>query len=238
MMPRISLVVRLLAILFLTPSLARAQALGGRAAVGRPGAGGGPATANALMTALDIDGDGTLSAKEIRAATKALKLLDANRDGKLSPDELVPRPAVAGAGAGAGAGAAAGAAGAAAGRGGGAAPGGARAGAAGRGGAGGAGGFGGGGFGGRGGAGGGFGNAGGIGNMGGTGAGAGRVVGSGGKGLPLSSKQMLGFDKNRDGTLSRQELSAQLWSIYGRFDLDRNGSLDPIELRRASKASR
>ena len=43
-----------------------------------------------LMQALDADGDGVISAKEIKSAAKALKSLDANRDGKLTQDELAP----------------------------------------------------------------------------------------------------------------------------------------------------
>ena len=58
-----------------------------------------------LMQALDADGDGVISAKEIKSAAKALKSLDANHDGKLTQDELLPgrAPAMPGAGAGAGA---------------------------------------------------------------------------------------------------------------------------------------
>ncbi len=48
------------------------------------------AAANPLMQALDTDGDGVLSKKEIGAAAKSLRKLDANRDGKLTPDELAP----------------------------------------------------------------------------------------------------------------------------------------------------
>lgn len=44
-----------------------------------------------LQTALDTDGDGQLSAKEIENAVAALKTLDKNEDGKLSEDELRPR---------------------------------------------------------------------------------------------------------------------------------------------------
>ena len=41
-----------------------------------------------LVTALDTDGDGELSAGEIEAAGKSLLKLDRNGDGKLGPDEL------------------------------------------------------------------------------------------------------------------------------------------------------
>jgi Ca2+-binding EF-hand superfamily protein len=48
------------------------------------------------MVALDTDKDGEISAKEIENASKSLKTLDKNGDGKLSPDEL--RPSFAGRG--------------------------------------------------------------------------------------------------------------------------------------------
>ena len=84
----------------LTPSLSLAQFAGVGAGAPAPGA----SKSLVLMKALDIDKDGTLSAKEIRAAVKALKTLDVNRDGKLTPEELVERPAMApGAGAAGGA---------------------------------------------------------------------------------------------------------------------------------------
>jgi Ca2+-binding EF-hand superfamily protein len=41
-----------------------------------------------LSQALDIDRDGKLSAKEIEAASAALKALDANHDGKVSAEEI------------------------------------------------------------------------------------------------------------------------------------------------------
>ena len=43
-----------------------------------------------VMTALDADGDGEISAAELAEATAHLKKLDANNDGKLSPEELRP----------------------------------------------------------------------------------------------------------------------------------------------------
>ena len=43
-----------------------------------------------LMAALDTDNDGVISEKEISAATKSLKKLDKNNDGKLTADELRP----------------------------------------------------------------------------------------------------------------------------------------------------
>jgi len=44
-----------------------------------------------VMTVLDTNGDGELSAEEIAGASQALKKLDANGDGKLSRDELRPQ---------------------------------------------------------------------------------------------------------------------------------------------------
>jgi hypothetical protein len=55
---------------------------------GRPGEFGPPP--HPVMTALDADGDRSLSADEIANAPRALKSLDANSDGKLTPDELRP----------------------------------------------------------------------------------------------------------------------------------------------------
>ena len=62
---------------------------------GRPGEPrpGTPGFRPPLVTALDNDGDGELSASEIEAAGKSLLKLDRNGDGKLGPDELFPRPA-------------------------------------------------------------------------------------------------------------------------------------------------
>ena len=52
---------------------------------GQPGRGGPP---NPLLQALDTDHDGTLSAAEIDAATAKLRERDANKDGKLTAEEL------------------------------------------------------------------------------------------------------------------------------------------------------
>jgi hypothetical protein len=54
-----------------------------------PGAEGGPPP-HPLMIALDRDGDGTLSAREIADAPKALKALDKDGDGTLTRGELRP----------------------------------------------------------------------------------------------------------------------------------------------------
>ena len=53
---------------------------------GRGGQGGG-----GLFRLLDVDRDGKLSAKEIDGAVAALMKLDANKDGTLDADELVVR---------------------------------------------------------------------------------------------------------------------------------------------------
>ena len=44
-----------------------------------------------VLQALDTDGDGTLSADEIQRATDSLLKLDRNHDGRLTPDEYLPR---------------------------------------------------------------------------------------------------------------------------------------------------
>jgi hypothetical protein len=43
-----------------------------------------------LMRALDTDGDGEISAREIKKAVTSLKILDRDGNGKLTPDELRP----------------------------------------------------------------------------------------------------------------------------------------------------
>ena len=43
-----------------------------------------------IIAALDTDGDGELSAKEIDNAATALRTLDKNKDGKLTRDEFLP----------------------------------------------------------------------------------------------------------------------------------------------------
>ena len=49
------------------------------------------AAAGALMTALDADGNGTLSKTEIDGAATALNALDSNKDGNLNIGEMVPK---------------------------------------------------------------------------------------------------------------------------------------------------
>jgi hypothetical protein len=47
----------------------------------------------AIVKALDVNGDGVIDASEIANAPAALKTLDKNADGKLTPDEFIgPRP--------------------------------------------------------------------------------------------------------------------------------------------------
>jgi Ca2+-binding EF-hand superfamily protein len=51
---------------------------------------GGAIRALPVMQALDTDGDGELSAKEIENASAALRTLDKDKNGKLTADELRP----------------------------------------------------------------------------------------------------------------------------------------------------
>lgn len=44
-----------------------------------------------IVATLDANHDGTISADEIKAAPEALKALDKNKDGELTPEELHPR---------------------------------------------------------------------------------------------------------------------------------------------------
>ena len=47
---------------------------------------------DALFAALDLDGDGTLSEEEMVRSFLSLRKLDANKDGKLTADELRTKP--------------------------------------------------------------------------------------------------------------------------------------------------
>jgi hypothetical protein len=65
---------------------------------GRPGGPGGPGgpgmrrmPPSPLMEALDANHDGVIDAAEIANASAALKSLDKNGDGQLTPDELRPQ---------------------------------------------------------------------------------------------------------------------------------------------------
>ena len=55
-----------------------------------------------LRRALDTNGDHELDADEISKAAEALAALDANKDGRVTRDELIPRPPVGGPGRGPG----------------------------------------------------------------------------------------------------------------------------------------
>ena len=55
---------------------------------GRPGRMGRRLPPSPLMAALDANGDGIIDEQEIENAPAALKKLDKNGDGKLTPDEL------------------------------------------------------------------------------------------------------------------------------------------------------
>ena len=57
---------------------------------GPPGGPGGFMRMFPIMAALDADGNGEISAEEIKAAPAALKKLDKNNDGKLTDAELLP----------------------------------------------------------------------------------------------------------------------------------------------------
>lgn len=76
-----------------TGQLAKAQCLpqrpGGQGGQERAGGQGGRGDSHPLppiFSALDVNGDGVISASEIAGASAALKKLDKNGDGKLTPD--------------------------------------------------------------------------------------------------------------------------------------------------------
>ena len=72
-------------------SLAHAQRGGQRGEGGpRGGQRGGQRPASPMMTALDANQDGKLSAEEIANAATALKTLDKNKDGVIDANELAP----------------------------------------------------------------------------------------------------------------------------------------------------
>lgn len=60
---------------------------------GPPGMGGpGGPPPNAMFTAMDADGDGAISMRELRKAVVALKQLDADKDGKITQAEAMGGP--------------------------------------------------------------------------------------------------------------------------------------------------
>ena len=59
---------------------------------GPPGGPGGTPPKPPIESALDINGDGVISAEEIANAPAALGKLDKNGDGQLTTDELRPPP--------------------------------------------------------------------------------------------------------------------------------------------------
>ena len=66
----------------------------GQGGPGGPGGQGGQRAVPPIMAALDANHDGIIDEKEIANASAALKSLDKNGDGKLTPDEIrPPRPA-------------------------------------------------------------------------------------------------------------------------------------------------
>jgi hypothetical protein len=69
----------------------------GEATSGRQSTGGRPLPP--IVSALDVNGDGVIDASEIANAAVALRKLDTNGDGKLTPDEYrPPRPDASGQG--------------------------------------------------------------------------------------------------------------------------------------------
>jgi hypothetical protein len=78
-------ITRIVATLTLTSSAVLAQ--------GPPRGGDGPPPPPPLVAALDANHDGVIDAQEIDNAAAALRTLDKNKDGKLTPDEFrPPRP--------------------------------------------------------------------------------------------------------------------------------------------------
>jgi hypothetical protein len=135
----------------------------------RPGGPGDrPRFVTPIMGALDADGDGTISAKEIEGAAAALKKLDKDGDGNLSGEEI--RPSFGGFGRG---------------------PGGA------------------------------------------PGAGPGAAGGPGGGAAAFVARMMEG-DKNKDGKLTKDELSERQQGLLERADTNKDGALDQKELEEMS----
>lgn len=80
----------MLAALLLVATAGWAQQREGRQRRGEGGREFGPPP-GLILQALDLDGDGELSAEEIAKASESLKTLDKNKDGRLSREELRPQ---------------------------------------------------------------------------------------------------------------------------------------------------
>lgn len=66
---------------------------GGATPYGTPGMGGpGGPPPNAMFNAIDTDGDGAITTRELRKAVVALKQFDADKDGKITQDEVSGGP--------------------------------------------------------------------------------------------------------------------------------------------------
>lgn len=161
-----------------------------------------------VFAALDKDNDGTLSEAEIKNAVAAIKALDKNKDGKISQDEVMPQFGGPG------------------GRGGFRGPGG-----QGRGGSGGPGGPGGqgrGGFGGPAGQ--------GRGGFGGPGGQGGQGMQRGGSTQFNFADRIMGYDENKDGKVSKDELPSRMQRLMDRGDQDKDGFIDKSEAQKLSDA--
>ncbi len=181
---------------------------GGR--FGGGGRGGFRPPTHPVVAAIDKNNDGILTEDEIKNAVAALKTLDKNKDGKITDDEM--RPDFGG-----------------------------RGGFGGPGGQGGRGGFGGpGGQGGRGGFGGpgGQGGRGGFDNQGGPGGGrfgepnsqGGPQMQRGGQSGGFSfADRIMGFDENKDGKVSKDELPSRMQRMMDRADENKDGFIDKAE---------
>lgn len=64
---------------------------GGGAPYGQPPSAAGPSP-NAMFDAIDVDRDGAITVRELRKAVVALKQFDADKDGKITRDEVLGGP--------------------------------------------------------------------------------------------------------------------------------------------------
>jgi Ca2+-binding EF-hand superfamily protein len=153
-----------------------------------------------ITKALDANGDGEISAKELENAAVALKKLDKNNDGKLTEDEIRPNR-----------------------------PGGDRGGPPGQGGERGAQ---------RGERGGPPGQDGDRGSRGGPPSQSGERGGRGGSGSNAAEmvSRLLEFDENKDGKLSKNEVSERMQTIIQRADTNKDGFADKAELTKMAES--